>query len=201
MKVCSEHADGRAPSVSLLVPVDLESRPPSMSAARAEGLLRAATALFEGAGIHLEDIVLADDDADFVGQLVRSGDFDALLVCPAHRKASSPVLPLAVQLARLHGLTVDDDGRPGGRDELAPARRQRADTADESLGLSAWPTGAQRPDGVPHQPGAVGRTTVFTSPSLTCEPYAPWLLAGPVSALVAATAAAVARSHQPFEHG
>lgn len=114
VKVCSEHANGRAPSVSLLVPVDLESHPPSMSAARAEGLLRAATALLEAAGIRLENIVLADHDADFVGQLMRSG-FDALLVCPANRKASSPVLPLAARLARLHGLTVDDDGRPGGR--------------------------------------------------------------------------------------
>jgi hypothetical protein len=93
VKVCSEHADGHAPSVSLLVPVDLESRPPSMSGARAEGLLRAGTALLEAADIRLEDIVLADDDADFVGQLMRSGGFDALLVCPAHRKASSPVLP------------------------------------------------------------------------------------------------------------
>jgi hypothetical protein len=115
VKVCSEHANRRAPSVSLLVPVDLESRPPSMSAARAEGLLHAGTALLEAAGIRLEDIVLADDDADFVGQLMRSGGFDALLVCPAHRKASSPVLPLAARLARLHGLTVDDDGRPDGR--------------------------------------------------------------------------------------
>jgi hypothetical protein len=113
--ICSEHADGRAPSVSLLVPVDLGSRPPSMSAARAEGLLRAATALLEAAGIRLEDIVLADDDAAFVGELMRCGGFDALLVCPAHRTALSPVLPLAVRLARLHGLTVDDDGRPGGR--------------------------------------------------------------------------------------
>jgi hypothetical protein len=115
VKVCSEHADGRAPSVSLLVPVDLDSHPPSMSAVRAEGLLRAATALLEAAGIRLEDIVLADDDADFVGQLMRSGGFDTLLVCPAHRRASSPVLPLAARLARLHGLTVGDDGRPDGR--------------------------------------------------------------------------------------
>jgi hypothetical protein len=112
--ICSEHADGRAPSVSLLVPVDLGSRPASMSAAPAEGLLRAATALFEAAGVHLEDIVLADDDAEFVEELMRSGGFDALLVCPARRKPS-PVLPLAVRLARLHELTVDDDGRPGGR--------------------------------------------------------------------------------------
>jgi hypothetical protein len=113
--ICSDHAGGDAPSVSLLVPVDFDSRPPSMSATRAEGLLRTATALLEAAGIRLEDIVLADDDADFVGQVMRSGGFDALLVCPAHRKASSPVLPLAVRLARVHGLTVDDDGRPGGR--------------------------------------------------------------------------------------
>jgi hypothetical protein len=115
VKICSDHAGGGAPSVSLLVPVDLETRPPSTSAARAEGLLRAATALLEAAGIRLEDIVLADDDADFVGQLMRSGGFDALLVCPAHKRASSPVVRLAARLARLHGLAVDDDGRPGGR--------------------------------------------------------------------------------------
>ena len=80
--ICSDHAGGGAPSVSLLVPVDLVQRPPSMNAARAEGLLRAATALLDAAGIRLEDIARADDDADFVGQLMRSGGFDALLVCP-----------------------------------------------------------------------------------------------------------------------
>jgi len=101
--------------VSLLVPVDLTKRPPSMSAARAEGLLPPATALLDAAGFRLEDIVLADDDANFVGQLMRSGGFDALLVCPAHKRASSPVLRLAARLARLHALAVDDDGRPGGR--------------------------------------------------------------------------------------
>jgi hypothetical protein len=114
--ICSDHAG--APSMSLLVPVVLESRASSESAARAEGLLRSATALLDAAGIRLEDIVLADDDADLIGQLVRSGGFDALLVCPAGRKASSPVLPLAVRLARLHGVIVDDDGRSGGRASL-----------------------------------------------------------------------------------
>ena len=115
VKICSDHAGGGAPSVSLLVPVDLEKQRPSMSAARAEGLLRVATALFDAAGIRLEDIALADEDADFVGQFMRSGGFDALLVCPARGNAASPVLPLAVRLARLHGLTTDDDGRPRGR--------------------------------------------------------------------------------------
>jgi hypothetical protein len=115
VKMCSDHAGGGAPSVALLVPLELELRAPSMSAARAEGLLRAATALLDAAGIRLEDIVLADDDADFVGELIRSGGFDALLVCPADRKAVSPVLPLAARLARLHGLAVDEDGRRGGR--------------------------------------------------------------------------------------
>jgi hypothetical protein len=116
--ICSDHAGAGTPSVSLLVPVDLESRASSESAARAEGLLRSATALLDAAGIRLEDIVLADDDADLIGQLVRSGGFDALLVCPAGRKASSPVLPLAVRLARLHGIIVDVDGRGGGRASL-----------------------------------------------------------------------------------
>jgi hypothetical protein len=111
--VCSEHANGGAASVSLLVPVALDSRPPSLNAARAEGLLRAATALLDAAGFRLEDIALADDDPDFVGRLMRSGGFDALLVCPARGNTASPVLPLAVRLARLHGLSVDCDGRRG----------------------------------------------------------------------------------------
>jgi hypothetical protein len=50
-----------------------------------------------------------DDDGDAVGQLVRSGGFDALLVCRARRKQSSPVLSLAVRLARVQGLAVDGD--------------------------------------------------------------------------------------------
>lgn len=108
VKLCSEHAHGGTSSVSLLVPVDLDSRPSFESAARAERLLRAATALLEAAGIRLEDIALASADADFVGQLMCSGGFDALLVCPAGSEAS-PVLPLAMRLARLHGLTVHGD--------------------------------------------------------------------------------------------
>jgi hypothetical protein len=113
--ICSDHAGEGTPSVSLLVPVDLACRRPSESAARADGLLRPATALLDAAGFHVEDIALAGEDADLVELLVCSGDFDALLICPAHREASSPLLPLAAQLARLHGLIVDDDGRPGGR--------------------------------------------------------------------------------------
>jgi hypothetical protein len=52
--------------VSLLVPVDLDSRRSSESAARAEGMLRSATSLLDGAGFRLEDIPLAGEDSDFV---------------------------------------------------------------------------------------------------------------------------------------
>jgi hypothetical protein len=92
LKLCSDHARGGAPSVSLLVPVDLESRRSSGGPACAESLLRAAIALLDAAGIRLEDIAAGDDDVDALGQLVRSGGFDALLVCPSRRK-SSPVRP------------------------------------------------------------------------------------------------------------
>ena len=111
VRLSSQHADGDAPSVSLLVPVDLGSQPSSHSAARAEGLLRVATPLLDAAGIRLEDVALVGEDADFVGQLMRSRGFDALLVCPAHGKEASPVLPLVVRVARLNGLAVADDGR------------------------------------------------------------------------------------------
>jgi hypothetical protein len=111
VKLCSDHADADTPSVSLLVPVDLDSGALSESPAGAENLLRAATGLLDAAGIRLEDIALVDEDADSLGQLMRFGGFDALLVCPARRTESSPVLPLAVRLARVHGLTVDGDGR------------------------------------------------------------------------------------------
>jgi hypothetical protein len=67
------------------------------------------------------------------------------------------------------------------------------------LGLR-WPAGAQRPSACRIKPG-IGEDERLKQPSIAVRGYAPWLLAGPVSALVAAIAAAVARTHQPFEHG
>jgi hypothetical protein len=113
VKICSDHAGGGAPSVSLLVPVDLDSRRSSESAARAEGMLRPATSLLDAAGFRLEDITLAGEDSDFVEPLVCSGGFDALLVCAAHGRRSSPVLPLAVRTAQINGLAVHGAGRHG----------------------------------------------------------------------------------------
>jgi hypothetical protein len=110
VKLCSEHGHRQGPSVSLLVPVSLESRRSFEAPAAGERLLRAALPLLEAAGIRLEDIALVDHP-DFVEQFVRSGGFDALLVCPACGSESSPVLPAAARLARLHGLSVDGDGR------------------------------------------------------------------------------------------
>jgi hypothetical protein len=111
VKICSDHAGGGAPSVSLLVPVDLDSRRSSESAARAEGTLRPATSLLDAAGVRLEDITLAGEDSAFVEPLVCSGGFDALLVCAAHGRRSSPVLPLAVRTAQINGLAVHGYGR------------------------------------------------------------------------------------------
>jgi hypothetical protein len=134
VKLCSDHADGGAPNVSLLVPADPESRRSSRSPACAESLLCAAIVLLDGAGIRLEDIALVGDDVDAVGRLVRAGCFDALLVCPARREQSSRVLSLAVRLAREHGLAVDGDTRQDARhpswlrrvvDPLLPSRPDR----------------------------------------------------------------------------
>ena len=90
----------------MLVAVDEESGGPSEISTPAERLLRKAAALLEAAGIRLEEIILSGEENQRVGQLVRSGGFDTLLVCAASQEVSSPVLPHAARLARLHGLAV-----------------------------------------------------------------------------------------------
>jgi hypothetical protein len=47
---------------------------------------------------------------------VRSGGFDALFVCATHKKASSPVLTLAAEVARLQGLVVVGSAPESGND-------------------------------------------------------------------------------------
>lgn len=106
VKFCCERAGNDGLGVSLLVPIDDDALPPSEGTPTAECLLRKAAGLFDAAGIRLEDVTLSDEDTDALDQLVRSGGFDALFVCATHEEASSPVLPLAARLARLHGLTV-----------------------------------------------------------------------------------------------
>jgi nucleotide-binding universal stress UspA family protein len=111
VKLCCERA-GRDPlSVSLLVPIDDKSRPRSESTGKAERLLRRAAALLDAAGVRLEDLIIAGDDGLEVAQLVRLGDFDALLVCAPHPEECSVVLPFAVRLAGVHGLAVLGSGR------------------------------------------------------------------------------------------
>ena len=105
MKFCCERSGEDGLGVSLLVPID-DGNPSSEDTAMAERLLRKAAGLFDAAGIRLEDVTLSDEDTDALDRLVRSGGFDALFVCATHEGASSPVLPLAARLARLHGLTV-----------------------------------------------------------------------------------------------
>jgi hypothetical protein len=89
-----------------LVAAGDESRARSESGPTAVRWLRRTTALLEAAGFRLEDVIVVGEEDRRVDELVRSGGFDTLLVCAAHDGPSSPVLPLAAALARLHGLTV-----------------------------------------------------------------------------------------------
>jgi hypothetical protein len=116
VKFCCEHAGSDGLGVSLLVPIDDNPQASSESIAAAERLLRRAAGLFDAAGVRLEDVNISDEDADTVGQLVRSGGFDALFVCATHKKASSPVLTLAAEVARLQGLVVVGSAPESGND-------------------------------------------------------------------------------------
>jgi hypothetical protein len=104
--LCCERAVGGPLSVSLLVAPDDESGTWSERSARTVGLLGHAATLLDAAGVRLEDVLVADSDGRDVHELLRSGDFDALLVCAPHQRVSSPALSLAVRSARAHGLTV-----------------------------------------------------------------------------------------------
>jgi hypothetical protein len=136
VKLCSEHATSDGVSVSLLVPVAIGSSSSPASPRHAEEMLRAATRLLEWAGIRLEDITLTDQDADPVEKMVRFGDFDSLVVCSARGGDSSPVIRLAIDLARRHGLSVNGDSRPPRR--LAGWIRSAAGVLLESLD-PPWP--------------------------------------------------------------
>jgi hypothetical protein len=111
VRLCSDHPQADGLSVSLLAPVDIDSSPSLASPGHVEETLRAATRLLDWAGIRVEAITLADQDPDLVEEVVRSGDFDSLVVCSGHGIDSSPVLGLAIDLARRHGLAVEGDGR------------------------------------------------------------------------------------------
>jgi hypothetical protein len=115
VRFCCERAGSEGLDVSLLVPVDDETQPWSESCAAATRLLGRAAALLDAAGVRLEEVTTADEDAATVGALVRSGAFDALLVCAAEEKASSAVLAIAVRQARVYGLPVIGTARHGGQ--------------------------------------------------------------------------------------
>jgi hypothetical protein len=108
--LCCQRPDSEMLSVSLLVPLADDSKAPIQVGARRASLLRRASALLDAAGVRLEDFVTAVGDADEVDDLVRAGEFDAVLICAANEERSS-VLPLVAQLARLHGLAVIESGR------------------------------------------------------------------------------------------
>jgi hypothetical protein len=108
--VCCHHAGAEALAVSLLIPVDDEARPWSESTTRAERLLNDADVLFGAAGIHLEEVVITDGSEQELEELVRLGEFDALLICARDDRTSSGVLPLAARLARRHGIDVIENG-------------------------------------------------------------------------------------------
>jgi nucleotide-binding universal stress UspA family protein len=112
--LCCEHAGDDPLSVSLVIPVEDKSRPWSESTAAAERLLHKADVLLGAAGVRLEEVVISDGAGQELGDLVRSGGFDALLICAEGEPASSAVLPLAVSLARAHGLAVLESPDPPG---------------------------------------------------------------------------------------
>jgi hypothetical protein len=112
--LCCEHAGNDPVSVSLVIPVEDGSRPWSESAAAAERLLHNVDVLLGAAGVHLEEVVVTDGAGQELGELVRSGRFDALLICAGDEATSSALLPLAARLARTHGLAVLDDSDPPG---------------------------------------------------------------------------------------
>jgi nucleotide-binding universal stress UspA family protein len=112
--MCCEHAGAEPFGVSLLIPVDDEARPWSESTARAERLLDAADQLLGAAGIDLEEVLITDGRGQELGELIRLGGFDCLLICAGDDRASSGVLPLAARLARQHGLDVIENGGRAG---------------------------------------------------------------------------------------
>jgi hypothetical protein len=136
VKLCSDHAQADGVSVSLLVPVGIDSSRSLASPGHAEEMLRATMRLLDWAGIRLEDITLTDQDPDLVEEVMRSGDFDRLVVCRAHGSDSSPVLGLAIDVARRRGLPVDGDGRSAGR--VANWIRSAAGVLLESMN-PPWP--------------------------------------------------------------
>jgi hypothetical protein len=109
--LCCERPNSELVSVSLLVPLAAESDARSRGGAVRAGVLRKAAQLLDAAGVRLEDFVLADEDAGALDDLVRSGEFDAVVICAANKDVSSPVLSLVAQLGRLHGLAVEESGR------------------------------------------------------------------------------------------
>jgi hypothetical protein len=114
--LCCQHAGDDPLSVSLVIPVEDESRPWSESTAAAERLLHNAEVLMGAAGVHLEEVVITDGAGQELGELVGSGGFDALLICTGDEPTSSAVLPLAARLAQAHGLAVlESPQAPGQR--------------------------------------------------------------------------------------
>jgi hypothetical protein len=114
VRLCCEHAGDEPLRVSLVIPVEDESRPWSESTAAAERLVRNADVLLGAAGVHLEEVVITDGAGQELGDLVRSSGFDALLICAGNELTSSAVLPLAARLARAHGLAVLESPDPPG---------------------------------------------------------------------------------------
>ena len=112
--LCCEHARRRSaqrlacdPGRRQVAPVVREHR------RRRAPVARSGRAPGRG-GIRLEEVVISDGAGQELGDLVRSGGFDALLICAEGEPASLAVLPLAVPLARAHGLAVLESPDPPG---------------------------------------------------------------------------------------
>jgi nucleotide-binding universal stress UspA family protein len=139
--ICCEHAGAEPLAVSLLIPVDDEALPWSESTARAERLLNAADLLLGAAGIEIEEVVVTDGRGEELGELIRLGGFDALLICAGADTASSNVLPVAARLARQHGLEVVENG---GRADHPEGKFRASRVAKAVMAVFSTPQGGAR---------------------------------------------------------
>jgi hypothetical protein len=112
--LCCQRPDSETLSVSLLVPLSGGPEARGYGGVVRAALMRKVSALLDAAGVRLEDFVLADENVDALDALIGSGEFDGVAICAAHDGVTSPVLPLAARLARLHGLAVVESGRVRG---------------------------------------------------------------------------------------
>jgi hypothetical protein len=75
-----------------------------------EALASGTAMLLHGAGLRVEEIVIAAARDRDVDPVIRLGEFDAFLVCTPPGEQPAPLPAIAVRLARRDGLPVLDGG-------------------------------------------------------------------------------------------